>query len=210
MRKKAEEGARCKAEQENSPANKEETGGQDEVLFEEGGKTEFENKEEDRFEKGLLAEWKSLRVKEFFTGLFFSVLPAFYDFATENLLGWEYIHGSEQTFITDDVSTIPRDCQIVMSSSNFTTLLNQHRFHENLTTLKGYTYTCGTEPNPFLGIITIAIPFLPGIQWYAFLKTTKQQAFTKFITSLFFPFFLLFFKVGIHGLILWPTVLFLT
>ena len=175
-----------------------------------GGEKEIEKEQNNRLEKGLLAEWKGFRLKEFFTGLFFSVLPAFYDIITKNLLGWEYIHGSEQSFITDDVSTIPRDCQIVMSSSNFTTLLNQHRFHENLTTLKGYTYTCGTEPNPFLGIITIAIPFLPGIQWYAFLKTTKQQAFTKFITSLFFPFFLLFFKVGIHGLILWSTALFLT
>ena len=172
------------------------------------GQDEIENKEEDRLEKGLQAEWKGFRLQEFFTGLFFSVLPALYDFVTENLLGFEYIYGSEQLFMTDNVSTIPAACQIIPSSENFTTSFDEHSLHKNGTTFT--VYTCRTESNLLLGIITIAIPFLPGIQWYASLKTTKQYAFTKFITSLFFPFFLLFFKVDIHWLILWPTVLFLT
>ena len=157
------------------------------------GENEIENKEEDRLEKGLQAEWKGFCLKEFFTGLIFSVFPAFYDFVTENLLGWEYIYGSEHLFMTDNVSTIPADCQIIPSSENFTTFLDEHRLHRNGTTFTGYT--CRTEPNLLLGIITIIIPFLPGIQWYASLKTTKQHEFKKFITSLFFPFFLLFFKV---------------
>ena len=61
----------------------------------------------------------------------------------------------------------------------------------------GWEFILGTKEKPsnkFYGIITLLIPFLPGIQWYASVKTVNQP-FGKFLTSLLFPFFMIFFKV---------------
>ena len=162
-------------------------------------KKEKEDTTEDKRERhlfGVQAEWKGFSLKAFFTGLIFSVLPAFFDSIVDNLLGWEYIVGSEQFFLTGNSTSIPGECQTI-ENLNFTSILDEYQLHENSTI---FAYTCRTQANVLFGIITIAIPFLPGIQWYASLKTERSHAFWKFITSLFFPFFMLFFKVGLHNI----------
>ena len=61
----------------------------------------------------------------------------------------------------------------------------------------GWEFILGTKEKPsnkFYGIITLLIPFLPGIQWYASVKTVNHP-FGKFLSSLLFPFFMIFFKV---------------
>ena len=137
----------------------------------------------------VLEEWKDFQFKPFFMTLLFSVLPAFWDFISDNLLGWEYLLGSNYIYQTKDPTSIPdkASCQLLDDSS---------------TTL---TYSCTIEPNLLFGIITLLIPFLPGIQWYATLKT-NEHLFGKFITSLFFPFFMVFFKVRFS--IIFPPVFF--
>ena len=127
----------------------------------------------------VLEEWEDFQFKPFFMALFFSVLPAFWDFISDNLLGWEYLLGSNYIYQTKEATSTPDKalCQLLGNASS--------------TTL---TYSCTTEPNLLFGIVTLLIPFLPGIQWYATLKTNKHL-FGKFITSLFFPFFMVFFKV---------------
>ena len=59
----------------------------------------------------------------------------------------------------------------------------------------GWEYILGDKPRGlFYGVITLLIPFLPGIRWYASVKTEKHH-FARFVTSLFFPFFMIVFKV---------------
>ena len=128
----------------------------------------------------VLEEWKDFKFKPFFMTILFSVLPAFWDFISDNLLGWEYLLGRNYIYQTKDATSNPDEalCELLGNTSS--------------TTL---TFSCTTEPNLLFGIITLLIPFLPGIQWYATLKT-KKHLFGKFITSLFFPFFMVFFKVN--------------
>ena len=61
----------------------------------------------------------------------------------------------------------------------------------------GWEFILDTKEKPSnmsYGIITLLIPFLPGIQWYASVKTVNHP-FGKFLTSLLFPFFMISFKV---------------
>ena len=143
-----------------------------------------EQKEKEQLLQNVIEEWKGFEFRHFFTCLFFSVLPAFYDFIGDNLLGWEYLLGKEYIFQTEDITSVPEEdvCQLIgnVSLASATSLT--------------YTFSCTTKPNMLFGIITLLIPFLPGIQWYATLQT-KDYRFGKFITSLLFPFFMIFFKV---------------
>ena len=60
----------------------------------------------------------------------------------------------------------------------------------------GWEYILSNKPRGlFYGVITLLIPFLPGIRWYASVKTEKHH-FARFVTSLFFPFFMIIFKVS--------------
>ena len=79
----------------------------------------------------VIEEWKDFQFKPFFMTLFFSVLPAFWDFVSDNLLGWEYLLGSNYIYQTKDPTSIPdkASCQLLDDSS---------------TTL---TYSCTIEPN---------------------------------------------------------------
>ena len=56
-------------------------------------KTEAE-KETEELVGRVLKEWKDFKFKPFFMTLFFSVLPAFWDFISDNLLGsaWQQLH----------------------------------------------------------------------------------------------------------------------
>ena len=129
------------------------------------------------------------------TFLFGLLLTGFncYDFVAENLLGWEYILGSEKIYQTDDITSVPDECQLLENNSTFS--FDEHQHLQNTSSSHNvFTYSCGTKGNGFLGAITLAIPFLPGIQWYVSVKTEKHQ-FGKFVTSLLFPFFMIFFKV---------------
>ena len=68
--------------------------------------------------------------------------------------------------------------------------------------------------NLVIGMLTIAIPFLPGIQWYT--TITTEYKLTRFLSSLFFPVFLVAFKVSMvntlylktHGIYFldWPPI----
>ena len=69
------------------------------------------------------------------------------------------------------------------------------------------SHTISTEPrfypltnsydqnNKVKGTLTLIIQFLPGIQWYTFIST-KHKLF-RFLTSIFFPFFTVIFKVKV-------------
>ena len=46
----------------------------------------------------VLEEWEDFQFKPFFMTLIFSVLPAFWDFISDNLLGWEYLLGSNYIY----------------------------------------------------------------------------------------------------------------
>ena len=125
------------------------------------------------------------------TGIALSALH-FYDFVVDNKLGWEYIFGTEQIHQTENVTAIPQECTLLGNSSNPYDL--NTLFVNTSTATLSFTYSCGKPSNMFFGIITLLIPFLPGIQWYASVKTDKHH-FGKFVSSLFFPFFMIFFKV---------------
>ena len=56
------------------------------------------------------------------------------------------------------------------------------------------SYTCNNY-NRMFGFATLAILFLPGIQWHAYLKTKYRLG--RFFTSLFFPFFMVIFQVNL-------------
>ena len=141
------------------------------------------------------AHWKTHRkaftYKTFLFGLLLTALNC-YDFASENQLGWEYILGSEEIYQTDNITSVPDECQLLENNSTF--LSDEHQHLQNTSSSHNLTYSCGAKGNLLLGVITLAIPFLPGIQWYASVNTEKHH-FGKFVTSLLFPFFMIFFKV---------------
>ena len=150
--------------------------------------------------EGVVKEWRAhwtthknvFSYKTFFVGLVLSALNC-YDFVAENQLGWEYILGSEKIYHTDNITSVPDECKLLQNNSTFISDAYQH-LQNTSSSHNVFTYSCRTEGNVLLGAITLAIPFLPGIQWYASVKTKKHQ-FGKFVTSLLFPFFMIFFKV---------------
>ena len=149
--------------------------------------------------EGVVEEWtahwkthrKAFTYKTFLFGLLLTALNC-YDFASENQLGWEYILGSEEIYQTDNITSVPDECQLLENNSTF--LSDEHQHLQNTSSSHNLTYSCGAKGNLLLGVITLAIPFLPGIQWYASVNTEKHH-FGKFVTSLLFPFFMIFFKV---------------
>ena len=150
--------------------------------------------------EGVVEEWtahwkthrKAFTYKTFLFGLLLAALNC-YDFVAENQLGWEYILGSEEIYQTGNITSVPDECQLLENNSTF--ISDEHQHLQNTSSSRDvFTYSCGAKGNVILGAITLAIPFLPGIQWYASVKTEKHQ-FGKFITSLLFPFFVIFFKV---------------
>ena len=131
---------------------------------------------------GVIKEWSEFRsFGTFLVGLLFSVLPSLFDFTSDGLLAWEYIFGHNNHGETYDMKHIPPKCRVYESSNK---------------TSSSIFFYCEIEPRPILGVITLIIPFLPGIQWYASISTKKHKIkIWKFITSLLFPIFMVVFKV---------------
>ena len=121
----------------------------------------------------MVTEWKGFTLRAFLTGLIFSLIPALYDYVVDNLLGWEYFTGRNMTYHTDNLAFIPEPCFLQ----------------------KNNTYVCIHPPNRIYGYLTLLIPFLPGIQWYSSLHVERKYMFGKFLSSLLFPVFMIFFKV---------------
>ena len=123
-----------------------------------------------------------VRVPEFWNIFsFFSVLPSLFDFTSDGLLAWEYIFGHNYYDETYDRKHVPPKCQLLASPNK---------------TSSSIVFFCEIEPRPILGVITLIIPFLPGIQWYTSVSTKKHtKKIWKFITSLLFPIFMVVFKV---------------
>ena len=112
--------------------------------------------------------------KTFAIGVVLSALH-FYDFIVDNQLGWEYIFGTEDVRKTENVAFIPQECTLLGNSSRRITLNQSDPDMLFDNTSATITYTCGKPSNMFFGIITLLIPFLPGIQWYSSTKTHKHH-----------------------------------
>ena len=147
-----------------------------------------EEEEEDQVEE-LLKEWNSVekfRLKTFFISLFFASL-SFFDFFSDGLLGVKFLQEglvfdsskTDGTFINDNCTAL--DIKIY----NYSDYIESRQYNAG-------SYTCENY-NRMYGFATLAILFLPGIQWHAYLKTKYHLG--KFLTSLFFPFFMVIFQV---------------
>lgn len=124
---------------------------------------------EDHFEK-ILDEWKSAKdfnLSTFLTRLFLAAFAVF-SLASDSLLFVEYLR------------------QGLESDANRT----ETRFRPNplLTKSNG-------QNNRMYGILTLLIQFLPGIQWYT--SITTKHKLLRFLTTIFFPFFTVIFKVTV-------------
>ena len=131
---------------------------------------------------GVIKEWSEFRsFGTFLVGLLFSVLPSLFDFTSDGLLAWEYIFGHNYYDETYDRKHVPPKCQLLASPNK---------------TSSSIVFFCEIEPRPILGVITLIIPFLPGIQWYTSINTKRHKIkIWKFITSLLFPILMVVFKV---------------
>ena len=90
-----------------------------------GGHTDAKNAGVYQIE-GVVEEWsahwkthrKVFTYKTFLFGLLLTALNC-YDFASENQLGWEYILGSEEIYQTDNITSVPDECQLLENNSTF-------------------------------------------------------------------------------------------
>ena len=131
---------------------------------------------------GVIKEWSEFRsFGTFLVGLFFSVLPSLFDFTSDGLLAWEYIFRHDYVDETYDMKHVPPTCLLLEETSNKTS--SSIFFH------------CEIEPRPILGVVTLIIPFLPGIQWYTSINTKQHKFKIWKFTSLLFPIFMVVFKV---------------
>ena len=125
-------------------------------------------------------EWIGFSLKTFFIGLSSSALPSTWDFAGDTLLGFEYLNdnGTEKIYQTDNITNIPYHCDLLSNSTS-----------------DYIEYQC-VETQKIYGILTLIIIFLPGIHWYSVVETKKHKL-AKFLTTLFFPIFMVLFKVNL-------------
>ena len=126
-------------------------------------------------------EWIGFSLKTFFIGLSSSALPSTWDFFGDTLLGVEYLNdnGTEIIYHTDNITNIPYHCDLLSNSTS-----------------DYIEYKC-VETQKIYGILTLIITFLPGIHWYSVVKTKKHKL-EKFLTTLFFPIFMVLFKVSLN------------
>ena len=130
--------------------------------------------------EGAADEWTGFRLKLFFIGLFFSVIPSSWDLFGDILLGLEYLNdnGTEKIYQTDNITNIPYHCDLLSNSTS-----------------DDIEYKC-IETQKIYGILTLIITFLPGIHWYS-VHITKKRELEKFFAALFFPIFMIWFKVNL-------------
>lgn len=146
--------------------------------------------EEDMVDE-LLNEWNGVeqfQLKTFFI-ILFSAFLSFFDFFSDGLLGIRYL---QEGLVFDSLKTdgdfIDANCTALdVKTYNFSDYIESRQY-------KVGSYTCSNY-NLLYGIATIAITFLPGIQWHAYLKT--QYNLGKFLSSIFFPIFMVIFQVNL-------------
>ena len=146
--------------------------------------------EEDQVEE-LLKEWNGVekfRLKRFFIGLF-SASVSFFDFFSDSLLGVKFLQEglvfdsskTDGTYIDDNCTALN------IKTFNYSDYIESRQYSAG-------SYTCENY-NRMYGFATLAILFLPGIQWHAYLKTKYNLG--KFLTSLFLPIFMVIFQVSL-------------
>ena len=124
---------------------------------------------EDHLEE-ILDEWKSakdFKLSTFLTRLLLATFAAF-SLASDCLLFYEYLRKGLGTDTHSTNSTI---------------------FHSNPLTKSN------DQNDKVYGILTLLIQFLPGIQWYT--SITTKHKLLRFLTTIFFPFFTVIFKVTV-------------
>ena len=78
----------------------------------------------------VIEEWKDFQFKPLFETLFFYVLPAFWDFISDNLLGWEYLLGSNYIYQTNQKTNIKFSGKALMMSQQFRAYIDLPDFEE--------------------------------------------------------------------------------
>ena len=136
---------------------------------------------EDHLEE-ILDEWKSakdFKLSTFLTRFFLAAFAVF-SLASDSLLFVEYLRKGLQLEPN-------RTLSIQNENTTFDTNHSEPSFHPN------------PEPNDqnnqVYGILTLLIQFLPGIQWYT--SITTKHKLLRFLTTIFFPFFTVIFKVTV-------------
>ena len=138
----------------------------------------------------VIKEWTN--VEEFHLRRFFLILfsasMTFFDFFSDSLLGIQFL---QEGFVLNSSETKGEKIDDSCTELDITTF-NYDEYNETRQYNVGL-YTCD-KYNRMYGFATLAISFLPGIQWHAYLKT--KYSLGKFLTSLFFPFFMVIFQVS--------------
>ena len=139
---------------------------------------------EDHFEE-ILDEWKSakdFKLSTFLTRLFLAAFAAF-SLASDSFLFVEYL-GKGLELEANRTLSIQNESNTFDSNQSTNT---EPRFRPN------------PEPNDqnnrVYAILTLLIQFLPGIQWYT--SITTKHKLLRFLTTIFFPFFTVIFKVTV-------------
>ena len=151
--------------------------------------TDSDKEEEEDQVREVIKEWTNVeefRLRTFFI-ILFSASLSFFDFFSDSLLGIKFL---QEGFVFDSSKTNGRMIDDNCSALNITTF-NYSEYNETREYSPG-SYTCDNY-NRMFGFATLAISFLPGIQWHTYLKT--KYSLGKFLTSLFFPFFMVIFQV---------------
>ena len=149
-----------------------------------------QNEDEDHVRE-VIKEWTN--VEEFnlmkFFIILFSASLTFFDFFSDGLLGIQFL---QEGFVFNSSKTDDDFIDGSCTALNITTF-NYDEYNQTRRYDVG-SYTCD-KYNRMYGFATLAISFLPGIQWHAYLKT--KYSLGKFLTSLFFPFFMVIFQVSL-------------
>ena len=132
---------------------------------------------EDQIEE-ILDEWKSAKdfeLSAFAIRFLFATFAAF-SLASDTLLVSEYLKKG-------------------LTLANETLANENHTIYPNQSTSVERTTheTPSDQNNLVFGFLTLFIQFLPGIQWYTSVAT--KHLLLRFLTTIFFPFFTVIFKV---------------
>ena len=125
---------------------------------------------EDYFEE-VLDEWKSAKDFKLLTCLTRVLLAAFAAFS------------------------LASDCLLVVEYLTTGLKLAANRTHSTSTEHSKPLNNSTDQINIVYGIFTLIIQFLPGIQWYT--SITTKHKLLRFLTTFFFPFFTVIFKVRV-------------
>ena len=126
---------------------------------------------EDHIEE-ILDEWKSakdFKLSTFLTRLLLATFAAF-SLASDCLLFFEYLGKGLESEANRTHSTNATNSTSPLTKSN-------------------------DQNDKVYGILTLLIQFLPGIQWYT--SITTKHKLLRFLTTFFFPFFTVIFKVTV-------------